>query len=230
MAPTLKPRRARALLEQAELHRQRGEWEQATTLARQVAEESTLVEPAAFSILAEGYEQLGRVEDAEAALRNGLLRKPSPELQAALGSLLTRGGKIAEGLALLEKVKARLGRNPGYLSQFGLALMQAGREDDAEAVLTNALTLGGGNDARLVMAALKGKRGDYQAADALAATVEAAEPEGALLRGARAIRADCRLFLGDAAGALGLWKALRAYGELDPGQLGLLAYAAQLAG
>ena len=230
MAPTLKPRRARALLEQAELHRQRGEWDQATTLARQVAEESTLVEPAAFSILAEGYEQLGRVEDAEAALRNGLLRKPSPELMAALGSLLTRGGKITEGLALLEKVKARLGRNPGYLSQFGLALMQAGREDDAEAVLTNALTLGGGNDARLVMAVLKGKRGDYQAAEALAATVEGSETEGPLLRGARAVRADCRLFLGDGAGALELWKRLQADGELDPGQLGHMAYAAQLGG
>ena len=230
MAPTLKPRRARALLEQAELHRQRGEWELATTLARQVAEESTLVEPAAFSILAEGYEQLGRIEDAEAALRNGLLRKPSPELMAALGSLLTRGGKIAEGLALLEKVKARLGRNPTYLSQFGLALMQAGREDDAEAVLTNALTLGGGNDARLVMALLKGKRGDYVAAEALAATVEASEEDGALLRGARAVRADCRLFLGDGPGALELWKTLQAKGELDPGQLGHMAYAAQLAG
>lgn len=230
MAPTLKPRRARALLEQAELHRQRGEWEQATSLARQVAEESSLVEPAAFSILAEGYEKLGKVADAEAALRNGLLRKPSPELQAALGSLLTRGGKIKEGLSLLEKVKAKLGRNPGYLAQFGLALMQAGREDDAEAVLTNALTLGGGNDARLVMAALKGKRGDYAAADSLASGIEANETDPAILKGARAVRADARLFLGDAGGALTLWKALAAANELDPGQLGHMAYAAQLAG
>lgn len=230
MAPKLKARRARALLEQAELHRQRGEWEQATALARQVAEESTLVEPAAFSILAEGYEQLGRLEDAEAALRNGLLRQKSPELIAALGSLLTRGGKLAEGLALLEKVKARLGRNPAYLSQFGLALLHAGREDDAEAVLTNALTLGGGNDARLVMAVLKGKRGDYEASQALAAQVEATDTDSAILKAARAIRADARLFLGDAPGALAMWRKLHADGDLDPGQLGHMANAAQLAG
>lgn len=228
MAKSLNPRRARALLEQAELHRQRGEWEKAITLARQVTDESSLKEAAAFEILAEGYEGLGKFADAEAALRRGLVRSPSPALTARLGSLLARGGKLEEGLKLLEKVRARMGRDPGYLAHFGMALMKAGREDDAEAVLTNALTLGGGNDARLMMAMLKGRRGQFAEADALAALVEANET-GELLKGARSVRADCRLFLGDAAGALERWKQLQKDGQLDPDQLGHMAYAAQLA-
>ncbi|MBK7865185.1 MAG: tetratricopeptide repeat protein [Archangiaceae bacterium] len=47
---------------------------------------------------------------------------------------------------------------------------------------------------------------------------------------AASVRADAQLFLGDAKGALQRWKSLEASGKVEPGQLGHMAYAAQVAG
>ena len=47
---------------------------------------------------------------------------------------------------------------------------------------------------------------------------------------AKTARGDCRLFVGDANGALTVWNELRAQGALDPQALAHVAYAAQLTG
>ena len=110
------------------------------------------------------------------------------------------------------------------------ALLRAGRNQEAERLLAQAILLGGGLDAKLVLALVKARRGGLAEADALAAEVEAKATEPALMWAARAVRADSRLLMGDPAGAIERWKAIEAAGVLEPAQLAHMAYAAQAVG
>ena len=69
--------------------------------------EKQLTSPARELVLAGGRELLGRVDDAERTLRDGLAAAPdSPELMAGLAELLARNGRFAEARVLLRELAA----------------------------------------------------------------------------------------------------------------------------
>lgn len=84
--------------------------------------------------------QAGRLDAAEAAFRAILARSPDdPQALHLLGIILARTGRVAEGLALLDRSVERAPRNPGFLNNRALVLSEAGRLDDAERDLRRAL-------------------------------------------------------------------------------------------
>jgi hypothetical protein len=151
-------------------------------------------------------------------------------LLARLGSLLVDLARPEEGLRMLERARKTLGRDPAFLLHLGFAQLRAGRIELAQATGEAALQKGAQDEARLLLAAVKGRQGDYAQSDAMASALEERSKDADIRAAASSVRADAMLFSGDAKGALARWKALEAAGKLDASQLGHMAYAAQLAG
>jgi tetratricopeptide (TPR) repeat protein len=227
----LNKRRAVALLEQAQLHGQRGEWARVVDLAGQVVTSGPAL-ASAVGLLADGQRKLGRRDEARATLEAGLRQFPrEAELEARLGSLLLELEDVDQAVELLGRARSKTRRDPSLLTHYAAALLRAGRLEDAESQLAQALLLGGGLDSKLVLSLVKVRRGRFEEADALAGEVEVRAAQGHELQwAARAVRANLLLLLGDARGALDRWRAIDAAGMSEPGQLAHMAYAAQLVG
>ncbi|MHB8873928.1 MAG: tetratricopeptide repeat protein, partial [Myxococcaceae bacterium] len=216
MGAKINKRKATALLEQAKLHLSVGQQAKAEEILNEVAYRSELEAAVLFAVLADAQDAPERLPDVIATLAEGLRRFPGDtDLEVRMGHALLRQDQIDEGLKHFERAKAKLHRDPNFLTQYAFALTRAGRLDEAEACLDNALAGGGGLEARLVMAIARGQRGHYAQADELAQAVEKAAKKPGLIAAARSVRADCRLFLGDAPGALALWKELRETRQLE---------------
>lgn len=229
MTTRLNKRKAAALLEQAKLQVAEGQHEKAVAALQEVAYGSELGSPAPFAVLADAQSSLGRTAEALATLTDGLKRFPGDsDLEARMGQLLVEQGRVEEALQHYQRVRSGLGRDPQFLTRYALGLIRARRFEEAEAALGSALTRGAGPNAKLLLAVARGKRGLYAQAEQIAAAIEQGEHGEQITAAARSIRADCRLFLGDAQGALALWKELREAGRLDEEQLGHMAYAAEL--
>lgn len=184
-----------------------------------------------FGLYADALRHVDRVDDAQAALDEGLKHYPEePALLARLGSIMVDLDRPQAGVRLLERARKTLGRDPGFLVHLGFAQLRAGKLEQAQASGEAALQRGGQDEARLLIAAVKGRAGDWAQAQALAAALEEKAKEPAIRAAAASVRADAQLFSGDAEGALARWKSLEAQGRVEPGQLGHMAYAAQLAG
>lgn len=230
MSPPLNKRRAAALIDQARLHFERREWEKVVELGRALVA-SALELPVGFALLGDGLKQLGRREEAKAEFVAGLERFPhDADSEGRLGLLLLELEDVKGALEYLGRARAKKKRDPWLLTYSAAALLRAGRNQEAERLLAQAILLGGGLDAKLVLALVKARRGGLAEADALAAEVEAKATEPALMWAARAVRADSRLLMGDPAGAIERWKAIEAAGVLEPAQLAHMAYAAQAVG
>lgn len=231
MPPRLNKRRAIALLEEARLHAQAGEWDKVEAAARRVNDESDVDQPAAVTLLAEALKQTGRRDEALAVLQAGLSRYPKdPDVEAQLGSVYAELEQPRRAVEHLGRARARKPRDPVLLTHYAAALLRVGEVEAAEQQLAAALLVGGGTDTRLVLALTKARRGKLDEADALAAQVDSRDESPELTWQARALRADLKLLRGDAAGALKAWKAIEAAGQLQGPQLGHMAYAAQLTG
>ncbi|MCC6335209.1 MAG: tetratricopeptide repeat protein [Myxococcales bacterium] len=232
MPPRLNKRRALALLEEARLQAERGEWGKVEGAARRVIGESTLDQPAAFTLLAEALRRTDRRLDAQKVLEEAYRRFPKDaDVEAHLGSLLSDLEQPRQALELLGRARARKPRDPAVLTHFAAALLKVGEVEAAEQQLAAALLVGGGPDTRLVLALVKARRGRLDEADALASQVEAgARNDPELSWAARAVRADLKLLRGEPAEALAAWRAIEAAGRLEGHQLGHMAYAAQVVG
>lgn len=92
--------------------------------------------------LGAAYEAAGRVDDAEKTLRGMLARDPlNPNVLNYLGYMLaTRGQKLPEALALVDRALAAEPDNPAFLDSRGWALFKLGRAAEAEAPLRRAAT------------------------------------------------------------------------------------------
>ncbi|MFO0597713.1 MAG: hypothetical protein U0228_20570 [Myxococcaceae bacterium] len=225
---SLNRRRALAQLQQATLHHERGEWAQVETLVRPVLDEG-FDELAAFFLLGEALRHQGKRDEARQVLEAGLEKhKGAPELEARLGNVWLDLDRVDRAIELLSRARAKLNRDPGVLTTLAAALLRAGRAEEAEAQLARALLVGGGPDARLVLAGVKARRGQLEEADRLAAQVESGGP--ALAASAKALRAEVALLQGDAKLALDRWKELEALGAFEDRYLPNMAWAAALAG
>lgn len=230
MGDRLNKRRAVALLDQASLHASKGEWARVVDLTRSVVE-ARLRLPKAPGLLADGLWKLGRRDEAREVLTEAMAEHPTEvELEARLGVLLLDAEDFEGAVEVLGRARAKTRRDPALLTHYAAALLRAGRIEEAESQLAQALLSGGGLDAKLVLALVKVRRGQFSEADALAGDVEERAQTTQLAWAARAVRANVRLLLGDAAGALDRWRAIEAAGMTDPGQLAHMAYAAQLVG
>lgn len=232
MPPRLNKRRAIALLEEARLHAQAGEWARVEAAARRVVEEADLDQPAAFTLLAEALKQQDRRADALAVLQRAAERFPKePDVDAHLGALYSDLEQPRRAVEHLGRARAKKPRDPVLLTHYAAALLRVGEVAAAEQQLAAALLVGAGPDARLVLALVKARRGQLDEAEALAKQVEAArQDDPALPWAARALLADVQLLRGEPEAALAGWKAIEAAGRLDGPQLGHMAYAAQLVG
>ncbi len=231
MTAKLNKKRAVTLYEQARLHFQRGEWHLAAQLADQVATAGVLPEPPVVSVWADALAQLDRGAEAIVRLRQAAGRHPGAlDLEARLGRLLLEANDVAGAVEHLERARPAFKRDPGFLTTWALALLRAGRLDEAERQLAAALLSGGGHDARLVLAMVKARHGDFAASVALATEVEARATDERLRWSARAVLAEGELLQGTPDRALAHWKAIRDAGKLEPDQWAHMAWAAQLAG
>jgi tetratricopeptide (TPR) repeat protein len=229
VSPSINKQRAARLFDQARLHLERQEPQKAEPILADLLANSALRDPLIPAALAESLIQQKKWDEALVTLRAGLKEFPAAaELTVRLASTLVQRGDVDEGLGLLARSDAKLRQSPVLLGQYAFALLQAGRIDQAHAVLTRALERGASPDARLLFAAVRAKQGAFEEAESLAAKLEASAPPSRV-DAIQALRADCRLFLGDAEGALALYQGLRSRGKLGPEQLGHMAYAAQLA-
>lgn len=227
----LNKRRAISQLEQARLHLDRGEWPNVISLVRPVLE-AGFHEAAAYSMLGEALRQLGNGDEALATLEKGLARHPGDAaLEGRIGSVLLDRDQPSRAVEYLNRARLKFPRDAQALTSYAAALLALGRAEDAEAQLTRALLVGGGDDTRLVLAVTKLRRGQHAEAEKLAAQVEsAAAGVPMLLWAARTLRADLAVLRGDAASALAMWREADAAGYLGPHQLSRMAYAAELAG
>ena len=232
MPPRLNKRRAIAMLEEARLHAQAGEWAKVEQAARRVVDEADLDQPAAFTLLAEALKQQDRRTDALAVLQRAVTRFPKdPDVEAHLGALYADLEQPRRAVEHLGRARAKKPRDPVLLTHYAAALLRVGEVAQAEQQLAAALLVGAGPDARLVLALVKARRGLLDEAEALAKQVEAARSDDpALAWAARALLADVQLLRGQPEAALAAWKAIEAAGRLDGPQLGHFAYAAQLVG
>lgn len=229
MAARLNRRKVGALLEQAALHQQRSEWEKTLEVLAPVLEDGG-APPDAPGLYADALRKLDRTSEARAVLEQALEQhRDDPGLLARLGSLLVDEASPIEGVRLLERAKKALGREPSFLVHLGFAQLRAHRLEQAQASAEAALQRGGGDEARLLLAAVKTRKGDYAQAMAMASALEE-KTQGMLRAAAASVRADALLYSGDAAAALSVWKQLHAGGQVVPAQLGHMAYAAQVAG
>jgi tetratricopeptide (TPR) repeat protein len=228
----LNKKKAAALFDQARLQLAQGKVSEAEVALKTLVDESELRSPTVFVALAQAQAQQRLYSNAEQTLRAALDEFPGdPHLSAELGATLVQLGQLEQGVALLESAKKKRPRDGQVLTRVGFGMLGAGRLDEAEQAASAAVRSGGGSDAQLLLASILGKQGRYAEAERLAKQVEAqARKDPRAAATARSIRADSRLSLGDGAGALAIWKEQRDRGELDPSQLGHMAYAAQLAG
>jgi tetratricopeptide (TPR) repeat protein len=219
------------MVEEAQLHAGQGAWAKVEPLARRVTLEASLPEPHGPNLLAEALHQLGRTDEARQVLEAALKAYPRhASLQARLAGYLLEADQVDAALELFARARPALKREPTFLTHSALAFLRAGRTVEAESDLAAALLQGGGPDTKLVLAMARGRRGAYEEADALCSSVEAQAGDSELGWSARSMRAECRLMLNDAAGALERWKVIEAAGRLDRSQLGHMAYAAQVVG
>ena len=230
MSPPISKQKAAKLFDQARLYLQRHEPVKAEPVLADLWAHSALRDPLIPAALAEALTQQKKWDPALEVLRGGLTEFPNAaELTVRLAATLVQRGELEEALELLARSEARLRKDPVLLGQYGYALLQAGRIDQAYEVLARALERGAGPDVRLLFAAVRAKQGDYAEAERLAQKLEHnAPPER--VAACMALRADCRLFLGDAKEALALFQTLRSGEQLAAEQLGHMAYAAQLSG
>ncbi len=229
MAGKLNRRKIASLMEQAALHQQRSEWQRSLEVLEPVVDESDAPDDA-VALYSDALRKLERTDEARAALERAVKKHPEAAgILARLGSLLVDEARPQEGLRLMERARKALGRDPHFLVHLGFAQLHAHRLEQAQASAEASLKLGGADEARLLLAAVKMRKGDYAQAIATATALEE-KAAAAIKVAAASIRADTLLYSGDAGGALKVWKRLQAAGQIAPAQLGHMAYAAQLAG
>lgn len=229
-APSIPKHKALKLIDRAQVHLAKGEFAEAEALLREVSA-SGLNLPQAPGFLGDALSGQGREDEAVALWQEALARDPKdPELNARLGAALSRKGSYAEALPFLERAQADKRKDSGTLIHLAFANAEQGRLEEAERAVGKALKAGGGAEAKLVLAVIRGRQGRYADAERLCSEVEASSSTMEVLDSAKAMRADARLLQGDAATALALWKDVRGRGRLDPSHLGHMAYAAQLCG
>ncbi|PZR13913.1 MAG: hypothetical protein DI536_11320 [Archangium gephyra] len=227
----LNKRRASAQLEQAGLHLERGEWSTVASLVQPVLD-AGIDTPAAFMMLGEAQRQLNQGDEALATFERGLAKHPGDAmLEGRVGAVLLDRGEAARAAEFLSRASKKLPRDSQVLTTYAGALLALGRAEDAEAQLTRALLVGGGDDTRLVLAITKLRRGQHAEADKLAAQVESATSGTPMLHwSARMLRADLAVLRGDAAEGLRIWREADLAGYLGAHQLARMAHAAALAG
>jgi len=124
------------------------------------------VDPAAHTLLATKYLQVGRIEDAKRQLAESLRLAPADaEAHSNLGTILLREGKLAEGIEHLAEA-VRLKPNDDRV-RFNLAngLLAEGRTDAAVQELQLAVALNPDNaDAHFNLGVLLGPRNQLDAA------------------------------------------------------------------
>ncbi len=113
----------------------RGRYEEAVTLAREVATERPDL-PEAYEHLSLALRQLGRDGEAIAALQGALGRGLDREsIRRQLGLALAEAGRSKEAVAVLEPLAASPATDAATLNALGIALSDAGRHGEAVAVL-----------------------------------------------------------------------------------------------
>lgn len=230
MTGRLNKRRALARIEEAQLLLQRDRAQEAAEAFGEVIDSGVLDGAELRAVHADALSAAEQHGEAEDALRAALRRFPKDVgLELRLGSTLVEHGDRAEGLALLDKVRHKLGRDSDLFVRLAAALALAGRDSDAQAAAQSAVALGAREESRLVLAIAKAKAGMLEAARGLVAPlVGSKRPEIAARAGL--LHADVLLGLRRGRESLEAFTALETADRLPAKALTHMAFAAELAG
>ncbi len=203
-------------------------WESFDAVLTELTADAALKTGKAHALWAESLRRRGRFQEARQMLEGGLLRFPKDaELHAQVASDWVERGNPNQALVHFAKAKEQFRREPSFLAAYGNALLQSGRTAEAESQLAASLLCGGGDETRLVIAALKAQRGRIDEALQIAERI-AQRATGALRRTARVLVNNCKMLSGDPHGAVQDWLQLQKEGPLVGIEHAYLALAAQL--
>ena len=134
------PKNLRISLEAARFFERHQGWDKAEAVLRETVATRPDA-PTAYSSLAGFLDGRDRFDEAEGVLRAGLKSHgDSAELLNYLGYLyVDRGGRVEEGLALVNKALATRPDSADYLDSKGWALFRLGRLEEAEQTMAKAL-------------------------------------------------------------------------------------------
>ncbi|QRN93908.1 tetratricopeptide repeat protein [Archangium violaceum] len=230
MSSTLPKHKAVKLYERARTLLAREEFSEAEKILRDLAAHDSLGRPEVPAALGDVHLGRGEYDAAASAYREGLSRFPgNRDLTARVGLVLIRQDRFEEAVALMGQLELK-GLGPDLLTQYGYALARLERYAASERIFARAVAGGAGPEARMLLARVRAKLGRYEEAANMCRSLREGDVPAEVQSEAKGLLADCLLMQGQAAPALGLWKEQRAAGELQPEQLGHMAYAAQLAG
>ncbi|MCL2012204.1 MAG: tetratricopeptide repeat protein [Cystobacterineae bacterium] len=227
----LSKRRAVSLVESALICKANGETERAIELLREVLHSSEIsgleVRLLLASILREGT----RLQEAKAEIKQLLSTNPEDlRVQALWASLIAQEDDLEEGLALFEKIKAKLLREPDFLVDYAHVLARANRLNEAASVLGIAMLRAPGARARLMAAWIKILMAKFSEAEAMLQEVLRQKDRAAWEVLTLSELAICHLYSNNPQGAYALFEEMEQKGKLPKEQRAVMAYAAQLAG
>jgi len=137
--------RPESLVNLGELHRDRGNIQQAEAFYRRAINTAPYYAPAYIN-LADFYRSQGREKDAELILRRGLIFvEGKASIQHSLGLSLVRQNRHSEAMPFLKESAESSDTHSRYIYVYGIALNSAGQSEQALKVLKNGLDLFPGN-------------------------------------------------------------------------------------
>ncbi|BBM03091.1 tetratricopeptide repeat protein [Microbulbifer sp. GL-2] len=133
--------RPESLVNLGELHRHRGNIQQAEAFYRRAINKAPYYAPAYIN-LADLYREQGREKDAEQLLRRGLIFVESKaSIQHSLGLSLVRQNRHSEAMSYFKESAEASDTHSRFIYVYGIALNSTGKNERALEVLENGLDL-----------------------------------------------------------------------------------------
>jgi len=227
----LSKRRAVALVESALIHKANGEDERALELLREVVHRSAVNSVDVHVLFVRLLREADEMEEAKAELKR--LKVAHPEdlrVQALWASLLAEEGSVEESLALFEKIKVRLFREPDFLVDYANTLLKLHRLNEAASVLGTAMLRSPNMRVRFVAACTKILMAKFSEAQAMLQEMLRHKEVSSWQELVVPMLAVCHVHLGNPQAAYSLLEEMEKDEKLSREHQAMMAYAAQLSG
>jgi|GEM_PF-1031797 len=227
----LNKRRAAAWVKSALIHQSKGESERAIELLREVVHSPGMSNLDVHVLFVSLLREASKQEEVEVELKHLLSRHPEDlRVQALWASFVAEEGKLEEGLALFDKIKAQLLRAPDYLVDYANVLIRANRLGEAASVLGIALLRIPDIRVRLMSACVKILLARFSEAEVMLQEILRRKDSGPWEKLVFPVMATCYLHSNNPQAAYDLLEKMEQKEKLSREYQTMMAYAAQLAG